>query len=48
MDSVSKTCPSGQEIKDAAWFFAEPKGAAGHIKDYVAFGTLDEYFENAG
>lgn len=33
-----KTCTLGQEMKDAAWFYAEPKQAASHIKDHVAFG----------
>ncbi|MGY3053204.1 uncharacterized protein (DUF427 family) [Pedobacter sp. UYEF25] len=27
----------GQENKDAAWYYAEPKDAAKEIKDYVAF-----------
>lgn len=28
---------NGQENKDAAWFYGEPKDAAREIKDYVAF-----------
>jgi uncharacterized protein (DUF427 family) len=27
----------GEENKDAAWFYPEPKSAATHIKNYVAF-----------
>jgi uncharacterized protein (DUF427 family) len=27
----------GQVNRDAAWYYPEPKPAAGHIKDYVAF-----------
>ncbi|KAA6412609.1 MAG: hypothetical protein FRX48_03601 [Lasallia pustulata] len=27
----------GQELKDAAWYYAEPKAAAKDIKDHVAF-----------
>lgn len=27
----------GQENKDAAWYYPEPKDAAKEIKDYVAF-----------
>ena len=27
----------GQRNQDAAWFYAEPKSDAGHIKDHVAF-----------
>jgi uncharacterized protein (DUF427 family) len=27
----------GQTNKDAAWFYPEPKAAAGNIKGYVAF-----------
>lgn len=27
----------GQENKDAAWFYPEPKDAAKHITDHVAF-----------
>jgi len=27
----------GQQNKDAAWYFPEPKDAAAQIKDYVAF-----------
>ncbi|MBV8822609.1 MAG: DUF427 domain-containing protein [Ktedonobacteraceae bacterium] len=28
---------NGKENKDAAWYYPEPKDAAGQIKDYVAF-----------
>ncbi len=28
---------NGQENKDAAWYYPEPKDAAKEIKDYVAF-----------
>jgi uncharacterized protein (DUF427 family) len=28
---------NGQENKDAAWYYPEPKDAAKQIKDYVAF-----------
>jgi uncharacterized protein (DUF427 family) len=28
---------AGQTNKDAAWFYPEPKAAAGNIKSYVAF-----------
>ncbi|WP_345949384.1 MULTISPECIES: DUF427 domain-containing protein [unclassified Mucilaginibacter] len=27
----------GQQNKDAAWYYPEPKSAAAEIKDYVAF-----------
>ena len=27
----------GKENKDAAWFYPNPKEAAAHIKDYIAF-----------
>ncbi|QJD95322.1 DUF427 domain-containing protein [Mucilaginibacter robiniae] len=27
----------GQQNKDAAWYYPQPKDAAGQIKDYVAF-----------
>jgi uncharacterized protein (DUF427 family) len=27
----------GQENRDAAWFYSEPKPAAANIKDHVAF-----------
>lgn len=27
----------GQMNKDAAWFYPEPKAAAGNIKNYIAF-----------
>ena len=27
----------GKENKDAAWYYPEPKDAAGHIRDRVAF-----------
>ncbi len=27
----------GEENKDAAWFYPEPKAVAAHIKSYVAF-----------
>lgn len=27
----------GQRNQDAAWFYAEPKSKAAHIKDHVAF-----------
>jgi uncharacterized protein (DUF427 family) len=28
---------NGQQNKDAAWYYPEPKAAAAQIKDYVAF-----------
>ncbi|MBV9690782.1 MAG: DUF427 domain-containing protein [Ktedonobacteraceae bacterium] len=28
---------NGKENKDAAWYYPQPKDAAGQIKDYVAF-----------
>lgn len=28
---------NGKRNKDAAWYYADPKPAAGRIKDYVAF-----------
>ncbi len=27
----------GSVVEDAAWYYPEPKGAAGNIKDHVAF-----------
>ncbi|MCH7906403.1 MAG: DUF427 domain-containing protein [Chloroflexi bacterium] len=27
----------GQELRDVAWYYPEPKSDASHIKDYVAF-----------
>ena len=27
----------GQQLQDAAWYYAQPKEAASHIKDHVAF-----------
>lgn len=27
----------GKEINDVAWYYPEPKNAASHIKDFVAF-----------
>jgi uncharacterized protein (DUF427 family) len=27
----------GKELKDAAWYYPEPKEKAKHIKDHVAF-----------
>ncbi len=47
--STHTTCPwkglasyytvevDGKENKDAAWFYPEPKPAAKHVKDHVAF-----------
>jgi uncharacterized protein (DUF427 family) len=47
--STHTTCPwkgkasyytieiDGQQNKDAAWYYPEPKSAASQIKDYVAF-----------
>ena len=28
---------TGHEVKDGAWYYAEPKEKAQHIKDHVAF-----------
>ena len=28
---------NGKQLKDAAWYYPEPKSAASQIKDYVAF-----------
>ena len=28
---------TGKEVKDAAWYYPEPKKAAENIKDHVAF-----------
>ena len=28
---------NGKQLKDAAWYYPEPKSAANQIKDYVAF-----------
>ena len=30
---------NGQQLKDAAWYYPEPKDAAKNIKDHVAFCT---------
>ncbi len=31
----------GNELKDAAWYYPEPKEKAKNIKDYVAFCKLE-------
>jgi len=38
----------GEENRDAAWYYPDPKEAAGEIKDHVAFSRRVDVLEGSG